>query len=1257
MKKSKKRAAWLLTLVTAFSSVFPAYADSALVKGLAKKDQMKAEQTSIGFAGLAPDEKVKIIVLLSGGTAVDEAVRRGVSLSELSDSMMDSSAMEARRQQEVVKREISDENIDITYHFSYDTIVNGFSATVKAQDALRIAEMPGVIAVRKSRQYRKPKPIPAMESGKGMIGADILQGEGHTGKGIVVSVIDSGFDPSHPDLTLGDASEVKLRPADVSALGLPGEYKSEKIPYGYDYADEDRDTVEKGFGSHGMHVAGTISANGTDGKGGIRGVAPDAQILAMKVFPDDRPTASDDVIIRAIDDSVKLRADVMNLSLGSDAGMAIEDAFDFERLAVQRAANAGVVMVIAAGNANHYGTATQFLPGVANPDYGVVGTPAAYEESFAVASINNVNINGLDAMTIQEGEKSFKMPFRVGGALPVTTGTPLSVEFAGLGTKEEVADKDFTGKLVIIERGKITFAEKAENAHSKGAVMAMIYNHEAGGNSFIGMAGLEEAKIPVASMLRADALSLKEKKDLVATFTNGETVDIVNPKGGKMSDFTSWGVTADLTLKPEITAPGGDIRSLDNGNGYQQMSGTSMATPHIAGATALFLEAKKDSLLKGKTEMEKVLLTKNIFMSTAVPVEYDKGVYESPRRQGAGILSLTGAVNTPAYLRNGKTKQAKVELGDKVNSGNFDFEIVNFSDEPVTYNITAQATMDSVSEGKVNPNMPQSISSQITLSHPQTVTVGAGSRETITVSYDFSGLSSFETSLPNGFFVEGFVLLKDADEIEPNPTLSIPFVGFKGDWKQARILDYNNYEIFAGEGRPFYDLYTGLYTTVSYNPEEGKYQDLGSTRDGKDYKKENIAFSPDGDENGDKAFFGATFLRNAREMSIEIQDKDGKVIATPYQLDKSEFIPKNFYDGNDQNPLFHAEEDWSWDGKLASGTQAPDGDYKFVVKVKLGVKDAEYQVMEMPIKIDTVDPILVEVDEGDKEVKLTAVDSAAGIREYRLEQEGKETLFSENGIFEGLDIPELKKTRRKYFVIDNAHNIVTLEKEAEQEKKEDSGGAGKPDMDKGDDEIAPPSQKMEDKSADKDKATDSKPSEKRFTDVESSHWAKEAITAVTEKGWFSGYPDGSFRPKNTISRAEAALVLVKVFDLKAADTGVKFSDVPEDAWYAESVKTLSSLGVMSGFPDNSFRPQAKVDREQMMVLLVKAMEKSGKTLEGKELSFTDADSISVWAKSYVEKAQANALVSGFEDGSFRPKSPVSRAELAMMLYRQMENGK
>lgn len=162
--------------------------------------------------------------------------------------------------------------------------------------------------------------------------------------------------------------------------------------------------------------------------------------------------------------------------------------------------------------------------------------------------------------------------------------------------------------------------------------------------------------------------------------------------GYRMSDFSSWGVPGDLSLKPEITAPGGNIYSTLDGGAYGAMSGTSMAAPAMAGLSALVLQYIDDQNLTERTGLSARALAQALLMSTAKPLTEESGLPYSPRKQGAGLANAQKATTAQSYLLTGAASgndgKVKVELGDdpdRTGSYQFTFTVYNLSQEPKTY--------------------------------------------------------------------------------------------------------------------------------------------------------------------------------------------------------------------------------------------------------------------------------------------------------------------------------------------------------------------------------------------------------------------------------------------------------------------------------------------------------------------------------------------------------------------------------------------
>ena len=159
----------------------------------------------------------------------------------------------------------------------------------------RIAAIPGVAAVYESQEYKRPEVQPQMISSKELVQAQLAWDKyDFKGEGMVVGVIDSGIDPNHQDFVLSDNETGEITKAEVDAALASGEvekgkYFTAKVPFGYNYMDDNYEVRDIGPGAsmHGQHVSGTVGANGNEETGGIKGVAPEAQILALKVFGND----------------------------------------------------------------------------------------------------------------------------------------------------------------------------------------------------------------------------------------------------------------------------------------------------------------------------------------------------------------------------------------------------------------------------------------------------------------------------------------------------------------------------------------------------------------------------------------------------------------------------------------------------------------------------------------------------------------------------------------------------------------------------------------------------------------------------------------------------------------------------------------------------------------------------------------------------------------------------------------------------------
>ena len=268
------------------------------------------------------------------------------------------------------------------------------------------------------------------------------------------------------------------------------------------------------------------------------------------------------------------------------------------------------------------------------------GRRRAWERtSIDVASVDNLKRYAL-AFTISPDDRGViyiggngSAPVPSSGTLPLArTGTVAST---GDACEPLPASTDLRGKVALVRRGTCDFLTKATNVAAAGAVGVVVYNND---GTFIGTPFVPGIPIPVVYISRQDGELIDARLDRgPVSITWGAIAALPNSTAGLLSGFSSDGLAADLSLKPDIAAPGGFIRStwpLEKGR-YAMLSGTSMASPHVAGAAALYLQAHPRT--RARTSAR-------ILQNSADPVPGPNGSVESVARQGAGLLDIDDAI-------------------------------------------------------------------------------------------------------------------------------------------------------------------------------------------------------------------------------------------------------------------------------------------------------------------------------------------------------------------------------------------------------------------------------------------------------------------------------------------------------------------------------------------------------------------------------------------------------------------------------------
>lgn len=634
----------------------------AVLTNLTKEQRhaLKTLEAGPGFV-ISPDintstpEKVNVIVEFEQAPAKVEVLKQAAKGKKLTSSAAEQKVEESHHEFKVAlqqlqkKRDAEKDFQSAKITREYKSAFNGVAMTLPGniiEDLVRSGAVKRVwndqeVQLDLPKETAKAAVQPKMADSVPQIGVDKLHAENITGKGIKVGVLDTGIDYNHPDLKDAYKGYRTQEGADPTKVD-PNSVK------GWDFVNDDADPMETTYKdwqnsggypevyngspyytSHGTHVAGTIAADKKNTVDyAVEGVAPDVDLYAYRVLG---PYGSGDTngVLAAIDKAVKDGMDVINLSLGAN----INDPLYPTSVAVNNAMLAGVVTVVAAGNAG--------------PGEGSLGSPGSAALPITVGA-SDAAIT-IPTYTVDAGDWHIDKMMLLGKSftdkLEDLKGQPLSVVYAGLGKPADFTGKDVKGKLVLIQRGEIAFDEKIKNAMQAGAKAVIVYNNVEG--EITAYLGESTSSIPSFRLTKADGEKLRAQGDVTLTF--GELSN-TKTEGDRLADFSSRGpVSQTDDIKPDVVAPGvaifstvpeyiNDPKDGDNYTvAYERMSGTSMATPHTSGVAALILQANPDY---------NPFDVKEALMNTAVDLKEERSVYEV----GAGRIDAYKAVHADTAI-------------------------------------------------------------------------------------------------------------------------------------------------------------------------------------------------------------------------------------------------------------------------------------------------------------------------------------------------------------------------------------------------------------------------------------------------------------------------------------------------------------------------------------------------------------------------------------------------------------------------------
>ncbi|MDP4095095.1 MAG: N-acetylmuramoyl-L-alanine amidase [Bacillota bacterium] len=165
-------------------------------------------------------------------------------------------------------------------------------------------------------------------------------------------------------------------------------------------------------------------------------------------------------------------------------------------------------------------------------------------------------------------------------------------------------------------------------------------------------------------------------------------------------------------------------------------------------------------------------------------------------------------------------------------------------------------------------------------------------------------------------------------------------------------------------------------------------------------------------------------------------------------------------------------------------------------------------------------------------------------------------------------------------------------------------------------------------------------------DIEKS-WAKADILKAVSEGYVKGYSDSTFRPDSSVTRAEFITMLNSAFSVPTSTAASNFKDVKNGDWYTGEIMTAVNAGYVSGYPDNTFKPDKSVNREESAYII----NNLAKLSAGDQKNYKDSNKISGWAKPSIDALAANGIMSGYPDGSFCPSKSLTRAEAVVIINK------
>ncbi|KAL0145647.1 peptidase S8/S53 domain-containing protein [Mucor lusitanicus] len=702
---------------------------------------------------------------------------------------------------------------------------------------------------------------------------DIHQRLGIQGQDVLIGVLDSGIDYNHPALGKGFGPGHKVK------MGKNLVEPSNDEKFGIESLGEDDpfDPCTTADSGHGTHVSGIIA--GYDPEKNFTGIAPKANLAIFRVFGCEGG-AGEDTIIKAMEMAYQAGCQVINLSLGIENGWP-EDAM---AVVAERLTNQGVVVVGVAGNQGSDGIYSQ-------------NSPASGKHVISAASIDNsFYLSNVVQFSIITDEYFPYVPSSTTTSFPNGTIAPILSEDNSIpfGCKDDASITPDNAKGQV-SRGKCTFSEKLEKAKQMGAIAVLFYDPDVSSKSVV-VAKTEEGNLPCAGIelkVATRLIQYLQEKDTAHPIRIGfpDEQKVIFPEtAGRISEFSSTGPNYELDLKPSVTGIGGDVYStlpLHVTGGWGVRSGTSMASPHVAGAAALLVNYYAEQKIDTTPAyiMEKLQNHGRLILS-------DNGRIENPVVQGAGLIQPYDSIMSKLHI-----SPAQISFNDTASSTTYKthtLTIVNSQDAPIGIalsNIPSQSIQSYANTSSFIPTEPVIKNGSVAVDldfSSSTVNVPANSQMEVTVRVVLPDPRSLTYHYQ---MYGGFIGLTHVDTQQRLAT--VPYFGVLGRMIDVPVFD---------RGFPY--LAVSKASDAKLDPTDSYVYDM----------KRRVSTKP---------AVVIRLLSGTAQMNIDVYRANGTLMGA---MDGGPWVY------NQRNKLSQENYDTSiaWNGKVVASdktTQVPDGDY------------------------------------------------------------------------------------------------------------------------------------------------------------------------------------------------------------------------------------------------------------------------------------------------------------------------------------------